>query len=291
MKKETNRRLKGFGGVTHVFASLVIVLTLILIPVPFLSDIFVITRSNFILFIISMIVLAGGALLPDLDNDVSSAGYSLELIGSLVKSFMKTTATITWEMYHMKNDKKPPTAHRLLWHAPIVGILFIMIFAFGIKPGDGTIFSLMQEYNSRGELLHFFLDNSALALMMFMSFMAVFAGTNLLLWFPKKLIKLPKMVDYTIPLLVIVYILTTSMTNVRSLGILVGTGYLLHVLEDLFSQGSIPIIWPIPAFWLKKVWWKPWVPGAIYTGGIINTILNYILEILFVFLLIFVLTK
>lgn len=281
IKDELMRKRKGFSGVGHLTSSLMLMALCMLLPIPVISDALHTAQGNILLFIVCFFVLGGAALLPDLDNDVSSAGYSLGFFGSIMKGFMKSTATIVYQIFHMKNDRPPKSAHRLMWHAPIIGILLIILFGFNIPATDLTIFNALQNAVDSGHIFQWIAQNAVLFVFILLVIASTLCGSNMILYWPMKILpvsnKVKKFADFVIPILIIFYIFTTSYANIRIIGICIGAGYLFHTLGDLITQGSVPVIWPIPAFWKKQMYWSPWIlgPFQIRTGGIINTILNF----------------
>ncbi len=284
MRKKLRKRIDGFSGKTHFALSLVIMEFCLIVSIypPITSKIL----SSLFLLIVCTISLAGGALLVDLDNDESTAKYSSGLLGLMMTLFMKSTSSMVWNIYHFKGDRKPPTQHRYLWHAPIIGISMILLFYFGIPTGDYNIFTNMRN-SADGMISEFIKNNAILVLFILLIFLAILVGSSMIYRNLTKVVHLPPILKYILPIFSLIYVFTTTYTNLRIIGVCLGFGYLLHCLEDMFCDSSIPLIFPIPAIWKNKVWWKPHLPFTVTTGSTINGIIDIISGIL-AFVLFFV---
>lgn len=286
MKNKFNKRIPGFMGKTHTFLSLIGLAVCMMIPVYPFQITFGSLKENIPLFIASLAVLVGGALIPDLDNDKSMAGATLGPLGSMFTLFMKSTSSVIWNVYHFKGDQRPPTQHRYLWHTPIIGLGIIALFYFGLPNGNYTILTNIRNSISTGQILEFIQNNAILVLFIILCFMAVLVGSNMIIYTASKFFPIPGLVKYALPIGALIYIGIANYSDLRILGVCLGTGYLLHCIEDFFCDSSIPLIWPIPAIWKNKVWWKPRLPLTVTTGGTINTIIDLIALIMAVALLI-----
>lgn len=287
------KKLRGFMGKTHFFLTMSLFAVLMLVPLYPLQITFGQLTNNILLFVVCISVAGGACLLPDLDNPSSTAGSTLGPIGSIFTLFMRSTSSIVWNIYHFKGDPKPNTQHRYLWHTPIVGIGIVLLFYFGLPKGDYTIFTNIKNSIGAGQFGQFIMNNSILALFIILAFMCVLVGSNMIIYSLSKFLPIPFFVKYIFPVAVLGYIAMANYSDLRMIGICIGVGYLLHCLEDFFADTGIPLLWPIPKFWgsQKKVWWRPWLPFRVTTGGTVNTILDFVSAVLAVGLIIFVFIK
>lgn len=287
------KTIDGFLGKTHSLLSLTIMTIFMMIPFYPLQITFGTLKSNILLYIVCLIILAGASLLPDLDNTQSSAGSTLGPLGSIFTLFMKSTSSIVWNIYHFKGDQKPNTQHRYLWHTPIIGIGLIALFYFGIPNGNYTIFTNIKNSIEAGMFGRFIQTNMTLILFIILCFMAVLVGSNMVLYTFSKFLPIPFFVKYILPAGSLVYIATATYSDLKVVGVCLGVGYLLHCLEDFFADTGIPLIWPIPKFWgkNKKVWWRPNLPLRVTTGGTVNSVIDFISLIAFIGLTIVVFIK
>ena len=285
-----NRKIEGFMGLTHTLLSISLLLVCILIPFEPFQLTFGKLRESWILMVAGLTVCVGGALFPDLDNDQSSAGHTLGVLGSIFTIFMKSTSSIVWNVYHFKADQRPTTQHRYLWHAPIIGLGLCLLFYFGLPTGEYTIFTNLSNSIQTGQVSYFFQTNAILTLFIILMFMAILVGANMILYRLGNIFPIPPFVKYIFPVLMLGYIFTTTYTNLKILGVCFGAGYLFHCLEDCFADTGIPsLIFPIPQFWRKKVWGRMRLtPITIQTGSMMNTVLDFIALGVMIFLLVIV---
>lgn len=286
-----NKRLKGWMGRTHALLSVILMMLCMLIPLEPFQKTFWVLKDNILLFIAGLVILVGGALLPDLDNFTSKAGSTLGAFGSIFTVFMQSTSSIIWTVYHLKGDRKPPSQHRYFWHTPIVGIGLIALFYFGLPVGNYTIITNIQTCIQTKQIGYFIQTNATLLIFMLLAFMATFIGSSMVLARLKKIIPVPYIVNYIFPVAVLVYIFTANYSDLKILGVCLGSGYLFHIIEDFFADTGVPLIFPIPAFWAKKVWWRVHFPFAAKTGGLANTIIDFVAFFLMVGLIIFVFVR
>ena len=278
------KKLKGFSGTTHILIAILFLFLMLLIPTPFTEGYLNKITNDYAYFLIVFTVIAGASLLPDLDNDVSTAGYRLGIFGKLVTIMMKITSSVMFNFTRMKNDKEPKTQHRMLWHSVFISIMIMLYMWFGVPDSDDNFLSLFLENYNNGseELVNWLVDNSSLFVAVLVSIISVQLGFNGLTWRIFKIVpnQFVKRFGPIFAQLIMIYcVISMSMTDLKYITLSVGIGYLFHNLGDLFSLGSIPIIWPIPAFWLGKWWWKPHLPFQINTGGLGNKILDIVLLI------------
>lgn len=262
--------VKGFMGKTHSLLSVMLLCICMLIPVNVFKETIWLLKDNILFFIVGIIVVVGGALLPDLDNNQSSAGSTLGFAGSIMTIFMQTISSIVWTLAHTRHERHPMTPHRYFWHTLFVSVGIILIFWLGIPTGDTTIFSSIKE-ESFGVFMQ---NNMAIILFMILAFMAVLCGSNMVLYRPMKWFKLPKIINYIFPVLVLIYLFTLDYSHLRVLGICIGLGYLFHCLEDFFADSGVPLLWPIPI--KGHMWFRCHFLVTCTTGGLINTILDIV---------------
>lgn len=286
-KKITERKLPGFMGRSHALLSIVLMELCMLLPIDMFRMTFGTLKNNIVLLIVCLVLLVGGALFPDLDNFSSKGGNILGPLGSIMTTFMQSTSSIVWNVYHLSGDRRPSTQHRYLWHTPIIGIGLIMMFGLGLPSGNYTIFTNIRSSIEAGQFGYFVQTNAILMLFIILSFMATFIGSAMLLDRLNRLIEIPRPVRYVFPALVLIYIFTASYTQLHMMGISFGAGYLFHILEDAFADSGVPLLFPIPVFWKKAVWARIKFPITAKTGGLANTIIDFFAGIM-IFVLAFI---
>jgi len=264
--------IKGFMGKTHALLSIMLMCICMIIPFEFFKTTLWVLKENVLFFIVGLIVLVGGALLPDLDNSQSSAGSTLGPMGSICTIFMQSISSVIFTVFHGRGDRPPQNQHRYFWHTPLVGVGFICLFWFGLKDGEQTI---IQGFKEAPDVVAYLQNNVSLIFFVIILFMAVLVGSNMVLYRIIKWFKLPKIINYIIPTAIVVYIFTINYTQLRILGICIGFGYLFHIVEDYFADSGVPLLWPIPI--KKQVWFRCKFPITCTTGSLANTILDIII--------------
>lgn len=281
IRVQLEKKRKGFSGITHVLLAITLFLVVLLFPVSIVSDFISLALSNTLYFLIFLFILSGASLLPDLDNDESTAGYHLGIIGSIIKTFMKTTAFVVYSLYNLPNDRPPKSMHRLLWHTPFVAILILIYFIYFTPQGDISYWSVLVGAFKNKDFADLFINHTSTTLTIILAYICGKLGSNILLYWVLKLLPIKRyiksLISSIIPLIILFYLLVIPISQLKYIGIAIGLGYLFHIIGDLISQGSVPVHWPIP--YKKQAWHNPWIlgPFQIRTGGIVNTILNFIL--------------
>ena len=266
----TKSNVYGWMGKTHALLSVMLLCICLLVPINVFKETIWLLKDNILFFIVGLTCLVGGALLPDLDNCSSSAGSTLGFMGSIITIFMQSTSSIIWTLMHTRRERMPMTPHRYFWHTLVASGGIICLFWFGIPTGESTIFTGIKE-----ETLQVFLQNNiALLFFIIILFMAVLCGSDMILYRIIKWFKLPKLLSYILPVLVLIYTFTLDYTHLRILGICIGLGYLFHCLEDFFADSGVPLLWPIPI--TGHMWFRCKFPITCTTGGLINTILDIV---------------
>lgn len=290
LKRHLFRKVSGFTGITHLLLAMTLFFLLLLFPLPFSKEFVHTTMSDLKYFIILLFIMSGAALIPDLDNDESTAGYQLGFVGSLIKVFMKTTAFMAFSLYHLKNDRKPKSMHRLLWHTPFVSICLLLYFSCFSPTGDSSFWDLASSVSGGKEFVVFIVNHTSTIVTLVAAYACGILGSNIILYWPMKLLpigyKVKALVNNVVPLAIVVVLVTMPVGDLKYVGIAIGLGYLFHIIGDLISEGSVPVHWPIP--WKGKAYNTPWIlgPFQIRTGGIVNTLLNFVLLGINIFLLI-----
>jgi len=263
--------VNGWMGKTHALVSVMLLCICLLIPVSVFENTIWLLKNNILFFIVGIIIVVGGSLLPDLDNCQSSAGSTLGFLGSIMTIFMQSVSSIVWTLVHTSHDRKPMTPHRYFWHTGLVSIGIISLFWFGIPAEEITIFDGIKE-----ESISLFLQNNVTILfLIILIFTAVLCGSDMIMYRIIKLFKLPKFISYIFPVIVIIYVLTLDFVHLRILGISLGFGYLFHCIEDFFADSGVPLLWPIPI--KGHMWYKCHFITTCKTGGLFNTILDIVI--------------
>lgn len=277
---------------THILIALFFALSLFLINHPLIKNVKDFVTRDYMNTFMFFLIMAGSCLLPDLDGEMSYAGFKLGIFGKLLSLGMISTSAIFTSIVRTKNDFKgqlPDSQHRKLWHRPEVGVLLAFSLYFFVPSGKDKIITLLQSKN----LSKIFMDNYMLFIVLILSCMCIILGVNAIIW--RISILLPYKFQTIIKLVCIIggvlYMLFRPYDDIKYIGLLIGIGYCTHLFGDLFTQGSVPLPW------LSKkgleFWHCPWIlgPFQIYTGGIVNKILDMTFTVLDCFLVYLILFK
>lgn len=277
--------VKGFMGKTHALLSIMLLCICMCIPIDIFENTIGLLKENMLFLFVGIIVLAGGALLPDLDNCASSAGSTLGFMGSIMTIFMQSISSIIWTLVHTRRERHPITPHRYFWHTLVASIGLICLFMFGIPTEDTTIFNSISSET----LIGFLQNHATVVFLIVIIFMAVLCGSDMILNRLIKLFKLPPLLSYVLPLIIMIYSCTLDFAHLRVLGICVGFGYLFHCLEDFFADTGVPLLWPIPI--RGQCWHRCRFILTCETGGLINNIIDIVALAIDILLLILLVMK
>ncbi len=292
---------KGFSGITHWLISIMFFFLMWITPWAFARQ-YIQSINQSVLFATMTFFLIGGAsLLPDLDSSPlqeggSTAVYQLGWLGQGLSILAITISGVVYAVLHTRYDAKPKSQHRMLFHTPFIAIaLYVYTMYFMEIPYEDQ--SLVDAIGSVG-----FKDTRlySLAILIFFASCAIYLGASMLVYKVLKLLKKQKYTQFVclaIMVLSILYMLWLPGRELRLVGVSIALGYLFHLVGDLFSKGSIPMFFPVPVPYKlsapKKVqfWNKPRIPFALTTGGVANTILNFVLTVVNMFLVWYVFIK
>ena len=278
--------LGGFMGRTHALITIFIFQVMLLIGVGFASGYLKFIQSSFILFFVAFMTVVGASMLVDLDGPESSAKYQLGLFGSALQIFMSVVASVFWGLTKRSGDKPPKSMHRLFWHTPIVAILIIVYYSFIFNGSNNSFANEFKVFKANGNLLELFVIKLPMVVItIFIAACCIYMGYNMITYKLFKLLGQYKIKDISsliVTVISVIYMVSQPMSVLRYIGISIGIGWAAHIFEDLFTQGSVPLIWPIPNFKKKQGWWRPWILGKfqIYTGGVVNTVIDLVFFLL-----------
>lgn len=280
-------KVKGMMATSHAIVSLCLLCLFMLIPVSFFRDNFFSLVNEPLKFFFTLVVFLGFALLVDLDNNVSKAGSELGVLGNMVTVFMQSTSGIVYGLYHFRGDRPPRNQHRYLWHTPFIFGCMLALFYFGIPQVNETMFSAISKISSEGNIFEGISKQAVVILFLFMSFIATVVGSDLVLRFFRKFVRIPWWGKYILSVITLGYILFQPLVSVRQMAIVCSFGYLFHILEDAVCDSGIPLLWPIPLG--SQVWRRiKLIPVTITTGGVSNKIVEIVATVLAPFLLYYV---
>lgn len=277
---------KGFSGITHFLIAIFLFFCMWLIPIPFSQDYIAAIKDNIIFAIIIFLIISGASLLPDLDSSPlqeggSTAVYQLGILGMGLSTLAITISGVVYSLFHTKYDEKPKSQHRMLFHSALIPIA-LFLYSYFIIEDSNKILKNNLNFN-----------NISIAIMVAFSAISIYLGASMFLYKILSLIgkqKFTQILCLIIMVLSIFYIINIPYKTLKLIGIAISLGYFFHILADMFSKGSSPILFPIPLpvsfknLIFKRelkfqLWKKPNILGKfmITTGGIVNIILNFVM--------------
>lgn len=235
----------GFMGFTHALSAVAVVLLwFVFFPGTF-RDLF--SSDNLTVLILLVLVVSGGALMPDLDNTQSSAKSALGPIGALLSAAMRATSPIIKTLIHSKYDKDLDNPHRGFYHTALCAVIMGGIAAvlcsnlihvdLGPISVNGVFFAL---------ILAFVTVDMALSVLAKPLMRKVKSAGGILGGVLGIIISLALV-------MVLFYFLPKDM-NYMAVGIGYGLGWLIHDIGDCFTTAGVPLLFPIPI--RGHLWWN-----------------------------------
>lgn len=271
IKERILNRIKedyGFSGTTHSLSAVAIFLLL----AAFFSNFFFgkfLKTENTIVFITSLFIVAGAALIPDLDNTQSTAKSSLGVLGNLMSTLMRNISTVIFNLTKTKYDKDDngkfagkSNPHRQFWHTFISAIVMGVIVYFTSSIRKEIYFSLIDKKISIGLLFT--------GLWLYISLKLSFAGL-----FNKRYKKIDRtskkykqiifnLLCIIFPIIVIIF--APKDISYYWVAYSFAFGIFIHILGDTFTIAGAPILWPLKH--KGKRWWNYKIIGIKSNGDI-----------------------
>lgn len=229
------REDKGFSGSTHALSAIGIYL---LITV-FLSDFIfstVIGTKDLFFYILSVCVVVGMSLLPDIDNTKSLVISNLGSFGKLLSKLFRSLSTVIYSITKTKYDNDEHNAHRGFWHT-LLSVFLVGGCIFGLTVIDYKIPLFNKEYS-----IGFFFS------ILFLFISIRFAISGLFAIFNKKQKKsfVSGLISFVFVLILSVFAVLMKPENLHNywIGYLASIGYFIHLLGDLNTPMGIPFIFP-----------------------------------------------
>lgn len=236
MKDFIKNRIKsddGFLGETHAMSAVAGFLLLVL----FAKDYFLnqgIT-DNVIVLLIASFVVAGAALIPDLDNTKSTAMSVLGPVGTLLSTAMRSIATAIFYITRSRFDDKVANPHRGFWHTFLSGLVLGLIVKYttSINVEINNDFLINYNFNNVGDLLALF--------WIFLTTQLAFSA--LLNKFNKGGL-INKLILVLLGLAISIALIYFNSDDYNWLVILMVLGYFIHIVGDSLTVAGIPLLFP-----------------------------------------------
>lgn len=224
----------GFMGPTHAVSAIAFYLLLALFFKDFLISLGI--SNSLPILVVSSIVIAGAALIPDLDNTTSTAMSVLGIFGKLVSNVMRAIAEIVYSLTKSKYDDSNSNPHRGFWHTILAGIILGIIIKL----------SLNLEMNLPIKIFTIEKLNDLFAFV-WVFFTIQLAMSALFNSFVKKS-KNSILGKLSLSLLGIIIssVLIYFNNDYSWIPISISLGYIFHIIGDAMTVKGVPLLFPIP---------------------------------------------
>lgn len=281
---EFNTEHYGFSGITHWLIAICFFQLMWLIPLSFVQSYISSVNENIVMLIMTFFIIGGASLLPDLDSSPlqeggSTAVYQLGALGYGLSILAITISGVVYNVIRTKYDEKPKSQHRMLFHTLFIPIAIFVYVNFFLELPNGKIIDSISDGVSG--------DEYSILILIFFSGISAYLGASMIIYKVLKLFKQQKYTQFvclaTMAGVIAFMVMSANGAQIRLIGTSIALGYFFHNIADEFSKGSIPMFFPIPVpRKLSKIkelqfWKKPRIPFALTTGGIANTILNFLM--------------
>lgn len=247
-------------GFTHALSAVAVVAVILVFAPNFMF--WVIGTTSIPLLVLALFTIAGGALVPDLDNTRSTAESALGPLGNAVSTCFRASSLVFQTAIRTPKDDSKPNPHRGAWHSPIFcTILAFLVYLGAIIPHEVNIPYLNKSFTI-GEI-----------------FVVLFTSTIILIGFSALFKKGMKAIrnkggEIFGDLLAFLtsFAFTVALYSQRPDGLSVMwlpasfyIGMVIHHLGDGFTTMGNPFLAPIP--YKGKCWWNFRIPPHIKAGG------------------------
>lgn len=257
-----------FMGVTHALSGLALFLALVAFVPDFVAWAGWTTPA---IIALTAFVITGFAIVPDLDNTVSTAKNSLGFLGYGLSIVFRGSSRFIQTTFRTRRDDANPDPHRGFWHTIPAALLLggLTWLATGITTMVTLPFVGEVTIGWIGALLIAYVSIQ-------LSFAALFSKII------KKVLKGSKSfeaISVAVAIIATVAIFWTIPHDQSFwwLSVAVTVGTLAHIFGDAFTTAGVPLLFPLSAALKGKFWWTTrFLP--IKAGG---TVENYVFLPLF----------
>lgn len=267
---------QGFMGFTHALSAVALVAVL----VSFAPHIFYpLIGTSIPMLILLFFVIAGGALVPDLDNTNSTAESALGPFGNIVSTIFRSSSVVLQTIIRTPRDSPDPNPHRGAWHSPIFCTLLALLVYLGSSIQAQVNIPIINNTYTIGEIFS----------IIFTSLLILIGFSGLFKKFMKKIKNkggggiLGDIFAFIFSFIFTISLYSLRPENINPLWLPVGfyIGMLIHHLGDGFTTSGNPYLAPIP--WRGKCWWNFRLFPHIRAGGAAE---NYLFIPLFLVIII-----
>lgn len=261
--KERIESDSGLMGPTHALSAVSLSFLMAWLMSDFMFNT-VLGSTDTIVFISAIVIIAGAALMPDLDAVQSTSISTLGIVGVILSTIMRGISSIIQSTIKSSSDSSGSDPHRGFWHtflaAGLVGLL------------TSTLTSINKEM--------FVLWGNPVTVATFTVIFIIFISLQLVLaslfksFYRKTKGKFMGTIILQIgSLIASISLLAFLPPNLSYswVGIAVSLGWVLHLLGDMLTVAGVPVLFPIK--FKGKMWWNFRFPLGIKAGGFIENAL------------------
>lgn len=259
---------KGFAGPTHSLSAVSIFLLLAaFLPTLFFEKF--LKTNDIVVFISSIIIVAGGALIPDLDNVQSTAKSALGYSGSFFSVIMRKISIIIFSLTKTKYDSESNNKfagsnnpHRQFWHT-LLSAFVVGAIVYSTTKISKTV---NLPYIDKEVTIGLLFTGMWLAVSMKLAFAGLFNRS----FNRARRAKSSKhiIVINLISLIFAIVVIYTAPTDIDYYWVAYAFtfGIIIHLLGDFITIQGAPLLWPIKH--KGKRWWNYRIIGTRSGGSI-----------------------
>jgi membrane-bound metal-dependent hydrolase YbcI (DUF457 family) len=257
MIKRKLKSNRAFMGLTHSTSALTIYLLLTsLFPAFFFGQ----TEDSMLIFILSILVVAGAALMPDFDSAQSTAISTLGILGKGISTLVRNSNKLIRRTIRGKHDDNKVDPHRGFTHTLISGLLAGLIVVGLTSISIEIPLPFIEESRTLGFVFSVVILTMCVKL----------AIASLMHKGYKKITsKLPfcNAITYLISIIAVFPIMLALPADQSYLwlGFALFVGWTLHIIADSFTSAGCPLFFPLAK--KGKRWWMYRIPPGVKTGG------------------------
>lgn len=239
---------KGFMGATHAISAVAVFLAAIaFIPEQTFQ---LLGTSNIWVVLLAIIVTAGGALIPDLDNTMSTSKSALGPVGDALSVVFRSSSVAVQTIIRTKKDEKTTNPHRKFWHTIPAAMLLGGLVFLGSEISKTITLPFIGE-----RTIGWFIA-------LIVAWLLLHIGlSGLARDFMRKVKKSNPLGEFialgiSLSLTLVVFFNIPEDLNFWWLGVALAVGMVIHVLGDCCTTSGAPIGFPVVVFFKGRFWWN-----------------------------------
>lgn len=252
---------QAFMGPTHAISAIAAYFLLTVLAGPFLFT-KVLGTQDLTVYLMSVVIVTGAALMPDLDASRSTIINTLGFAGVGLSKLMRSASKLVQSVIKGPRESVTEDPHRMLWHTGLSAVLAGLLVT--------ALTSITYSFNIFGKDLT--VGMLVITGLMYLSMKLIMATI-----FKKhyKRLGMAQRGLVSAASLALSFGLTTQLPSELSyswVGAVFGIGWLLHLIAgDIFTPMGVPLLFPLKI--RGKRWWRIRFPLTVQAGGDFEPIL------------------